>query len=184
MVDEFSGDPSVGVELHDVDLKPSHVAPEIDSYRVHADEHIEQVEFRVRRGRHAQSAGPNNARFTTLAADLVRAHVDVIVAISTPAALAAKSSTSNIPIVFFGVGDPIGTGLVTSLARPGGNVTGVSQATVEGLPGKRLELLKEAAPKVSRFSVMWVTTNPANRVAALSLDTAARTLNITNLSAY
>ena len=100
-------------------------------------------------GRHVtyeiRSAGPNNTQFPRLATELVgAANVDLIVAVSTPAALAAKTSTTTIPVVFCAVADPVGTGLVTSLARPGGNVTGVSQATAEGLPGKRLELLKEA----------------------------------------
>ena len=133
-------------------------------------------------GRHViyekRSAGPNNTQFPSLAAELVGAHVDIIVAVSTPAALAAKTATTTIPVVFFAVADPVGTGLVTSLARPGGNVTGVSQATAEGLPGKRLELLKEAAPTVSRLAVLWVTTNPGNQVTALMLERATQALHM------
>ena len=124
-------------------------------------------------------AGSDNVQFPALARDLIGARVDIIVAASTPAALAAKSVTASIPVVFFGVGDPIGTGLVLSLARPGGNVTGVSQATSEGLPGKRLEILKELAPKASRVAVIWVATNQTNRVAVASLETATKALRMT-----
>jgi len=125
-----------------------------------------------------RSAGPNNTQFPSLAAELFGANVDLIVAVSTPAALAAKTATTTVPVVFCGVADPVGTGLVTSLARPGGNVTGVSQVTAEGLPGKRLELLKEAAPKVSRLAVLWVTTKQGNRVAASLLETATQALHM------
>ena len=84
-------------------------------------------------------------RLPALAADLVALKVDVIVVTSTPAALAAKQATRTIPIVLAFVADPIGSGLVTSLARPGGNVTGLS-VTAPELVGKRLELLKQAVP--------------------------------------
>jgi putative ABC transport system substrate-binding protein len=92
-----------------------------------------------------------------LVAELVQRPVDVLFVGGTPAALAARKATSTIPIVFFGVGDPVGTGLVTSLARPGGNVTGISDLFGE-LGGKHLELLKEAAPAVSRVGYLWDTT--------------------------
>jgi putative ABC transport system substrate-binding protein len=125
-----------------------------------------------------RSAGAESARYNELAAELVGAKVDIILAVSTPAAVAAKRATTTIPIVFAGVGDPIGTGLVTSLARPGGNVTGISQATADGVPGKRLGLLKEAAPKVSRIAVLWVVTNPTHRVGMPLLERAALALGI------
>jgi putative ABC transport system substrate-binding protein len=89
-----------------------------------------------------------------LAAELVALKVDVIVASGTLAALAAKQATSTLPIVFSPAGDPVGSGLVTSLARPGGNVTGLSAFAPE-LVGKRLELLKQAVPGVSRVAVLW-----------------------------
>ena len=88
------------------------------------------------------------------AADLVAHKVDVIVVTNTPAALAAKQATRTIPIVLAWVADPVGSGLVTSLARPGGNVTGLS-ALAPDLVGKRLELLKQAVPGVSRIAVLW-----------------------------
>src|SRR5207237_9293919 len=94
-----------------------------------------------------------------LAAELVRLKVDVIVTSGTPGAVAAKQATKTIPIVMASSGDPVLSGLVVSLAQPGGNVTGYSTRPGE-LEGKRLELLKRAAPKVSRVAVLW---NPDNR---------------------
>jgi putative ABC transport system substrate-binding protein len=93
-------------------------------------------------------------RLPVLAADLVALKVDVIVVTNTPAALAAKQATRTIPIVLAWVADPVGSGFVTSLAQPGGNVTGLSFLAPE-LVGKRLELLKEAVPGVSRIAVLW-----------------------------
>jgi len=91
-------------------------------------------------------------RLSELAADLARLKVDVIVVTSTSTALAAKSATTTIPIVFTNASDPVGAGMVASLARPGGNVTGVSSLTVE-LNTKRLEILKDAVPKLARVGL-------------------------------
>jgi putative tryptophan/tyrosine transport system substrate-binding protein len=102
-------------------------------------------------------------RLPALAAELIRLNVDVIVTQGTPAAAAAKNATSTIPIIVSGGTDPVATGLVSSLARPGGNITGVTIMNEE-LAGKRLELLKETSPKVSRIGVLW---NSANRGAAV-----------------
>jgi putative ABC transport system substrate-binding protein len=104
--------------------------------------------------------------FPDLAADLVRLQVDVIVTWGTPAAQAAKTATSTIPIVMASIGDAVGTGLVTNLAHPDGNITGQSALNPE-LEGKRLELLKEAVPTASRVGVLW---HPANPIAALLLQ--------------
>ena len=93
-------------------------------------------------------------RLPALADELVRLKVDVLVVSSTPAALAAKNATRTIPIVFVNVGDAIGYGLVDSLARPGGNITGLTTIAAE-LTGKRLELLKETVPKLTRVAVLW-----------------------------
>src|SRR5438093_637746 len=93
-------------------------------------------------------------RLPTLAAELVALKVDAIVVTSTPAALAAKQATGALPIVFTAAGDPVTDGLVTSLARPGGNVTGLSVLSHE-IIGKRLELLKQVVPGVSRVAVLW-----------------------------
>jgi putative tryptophan/tyrosine transport system substrate-binding protein len=93
-------------------------------------------------------------RLPALAAELVALKVDVIVAGSTPHALAAKQATRTLPMVFAAADDPVGSGLVTSLARPGGNVTGSSMLAPE-LVGKRLELLTQAVPGVTRVAVLW-----------------------------
>src|SRR6266849_3343373 len=87
-------------------------------------------------------------RLPDLAAELVRLQVDVLLAVITPAALAAKHATTPIPIVMMGVGDPVGSGLVASLARPGGNITGVTSLSSD-LVGKQLEFLKDVLPTVS-----------------------------------
>jgi len=99
-------------------------------------------------------------RLSGFAAELVTLNVDVIVAIVTQAALAAKMATSRIPIVMAGVADPIGAGLIASLAHPGGNVTGTSSIAAD-LVGKQLELIQEIVPKKSSIAVLW---NPANSV--------------------
>jgi putative tryptophan/tyrosine transport system substrate-binding protein len=93
-------------------------------------------------------------RLPDLATELVNLKVDIIVAISTASAIAAKNATKTIPIVFTSGGDPVAVGLVDSLARPGGNLTGINAMAVE-LAGKRLELLKETVPKLSRVAVLW-----------------------------
>jgi ABC-type uncharacterized transport system substrate-binding protein len=96
-----------------------------------------------------------------LAAELVRLKIDVLVAVTTNAALAAKKTTGTIPIVFMGVTDPIAAGLVKTLARPGGNSTGITNMAAT-LTGKRLELLKESIPKVRRVAVLWDPQAPGS----------------------
>jgi ABC-type uncharacterized transport system substrate-binding protein len=103
-------------------------------------------------------------RLPSLASELVEQQVDVIVTIGTPGVLAAKNATATIPIVFVSVSDPVANGVVASLARPGGNVTGFSILAPE-LSRKRLELLKEAFPKVTRVLVLW---NPTSSGESLS----------------
>jgi putative ABC transport system substrate-binding protein len=111
-------------------------------------------------------AGGRAERLPDLAAEMVRLQADVIVAPSTPTALAAKNATKAIPIVTVAVGDPVGLGLVASLARPGGNITGLTSVVTPEMAGKQLALLKETAPKISRVAVLW---NPATPGTALSL---------------
>ena len=100
-------------------------------------------------------------RLPELAAELVGQKADVLVAVTTNAALAAKKATTTIPIVFMGVTDPVTAGLVESLARPGGNTTGITNMAAI-LTGKRLELLKETIPKVSRVAVLWDPQAPGS----------------------
>ncbi len=100
-------------------------------------------------------------RLPALADELVRLKVDVLVTTSTVAALAAKNTTRTIPIVFFNVSDPVGIGVIDSLVRPGGNITGVTNIAA-GLVGKQLELLKETVPKLSRIAVLWNPQDPGS----------------------
>jgi len=119
----------------------------------------------------------NYDRLPDLAAELVRLKVDVIVAVSTPAAQAAKSAAGPIPVVFMQVGDPVGSGLVRALAQPGGNVTGLSLLTHE-LSGKRLELLKEVVPRASRVAVLWDPGQPVGAPILKETEAAARSLGL------
>ncbi len=116
-------------------------------------------------------------RLPELAADLVRLKVDVIVATGGLAASAVRNATKTIPIVMAGVSDPIGSGLVASLARPGGNITGLSILAPE-LSGKRLELLKQVVPRVSRVAVLAYPANPAFPAQLRETQVAARTLGL------
>jgi putative ABC transport system substrate-binding protein len=114
-------------------------------------------------------------QISTLAAELIALGVDVLVVGGTIAARSTKAVTSTIPIVFTQAGDPVSSGLVASLARPGGNATGLSNLTSE-LSGKQLGILKAARPQVSRIGVLYNPVNPANRVALAEARASARTL--------
>ena len=109
-----------------------------------------------------RSADGNVDRLPALAADLVRLPVDVIVATFTPCALAAKQATTTIPIVMVAVADPVGAGLVQSLARPGGNITGFSNMGAE-TAGKSVELLREMLPQLRRVAVLANPVDPFTR---------------------
>lgn len=123
-------------------------------------------------------AGDRDDKLHGLAADLARLKVDVIVVEGhTPAILAAKKATSTIPIVMGVSGDPVGTGLVASLARPGGNVTGLTIQTPELAP-KRLELLKEAVPRLARVAVIWNAANPVKVLDWRETQAAAKGLGL------
>ena len=127
------------------------------------------IEYRYAEGR--------RDRLPDLVADLVRLKVDIIVASVNTDALVAKKATRTIPIVMASAGDPVATGLVDSLARPGGNITGLSQMAPE-MAGKRLELLKEIVPKLSRVAVLW---NPQGTTSTLNwkeLQLPARELGV------
>ena len=116
-------------------------------------------------------------RFAEIAAELVRLKVDVIVTYATPPTVAAKQATSVIPIVSAVMGDPVNTGLVASLARPGGNVTGLSTLTPD-LAGKRLELLREVVPGVRRLAFLANVSNPITVLERGHVQTAARALGL------
>ena len=128
------------------------------------------VEYRYARG--------TPELFPELAADLVRIGVDVILVGPGPAALAAKKATSTIPIVFAAAINPVATGLVASLARPGGNVTGVSLFAGPEVAGKALQLLKEAAPRVTRVAVLWNPANAGHPALVKEAEVAARALRV------
>jgi putative ABC transport system substrate-binding protein len=118
-------------------------------------------------------------RLPDLAAELVRSKVDIIIAVNFPGVQAAKNATKTIPIVMVNLGrDPVEAGLVESLARPGGNVTGISNLGIE-LGGKRLELLKEAVTRITRVADLYDPANPGNLVGVKELLPAARTLKLT-----
>jgi ABC-type uncharacterized transport system substrate-binding protein len=116
-------------------------------------------------------------RLTQLAAELTQLKVAAIVADGDPAIRAAKQTTRTIPIVFIAIGDPVREGFVASLARPGGNITGLTSISEE-LSGKRLELLKEAFPKVSRVAVIWNPANASNLLEFREMEVTARTLGL------
>ncbi len=104
--------------------------------------------------------------------------MDIIVAAATPAAVAAKNATATIPIVIVGTGDPVGLGLAHSLARPSGNVTGLSYSVGLDTFGKGLELLKEALPKARRVAVLSNPANPAHAAATSNVESVARSLGL------
>jgi len=112
-----------------------------------------------------------------LAAELVRLKVDAVVAVQTPAVMAARGATNTIPIVMAPAADPVGSGLVASLARPGGNITGLSFATAE-LMGKNLEFLREIIPTVRRVAFLGVAADPVTKTFVSQLQHAGSTLGI------
>jgi putative tryptophan/tyrosine transport system substrate-binding protein len=120
----------------------------------------------------------NPERFTEFAAEMVRLKADLIITITTPAALAAKNATTTIPIVIPTAIDPVATGLIAGLAHPGGNVTGGAILTGE-MAAKRLQLLKGVVSNLSRTAVLWNSANPANALAWRETQGAARTLGLT-----
>jgi len=124
-----------------------------------------------------RSADNRLDRLADLATELVRLNVDIIVAVGTLAPLAAKRATTAIPIVMANAGDPVGSGLVASLSRPGSNVTGMSLMAPD-LGGKRLELLKEVFPSISRVAVLWNADNPYSALVFKETQTASRLLGI------
>jgi putative ABC transport system substrate-binding protein len=120
-------------------------------------------------------------RLPTLVAELIALKVDVIVTAGTPAALAVKKATSTIPLVMVAVGDPVGTGLVGSLARPGANITGLTSISPE-LEGKRLELLREVIPALSKVAVLWNPISPFQVLSEKEVQAAGQMFRVQVLS--
>jgi putative ABC transport system substrate-binding protein len=120
-------------------------------------------------------------RFPALIAELISSNVEVIVTAGTPASLAVKKATTTIPLVMIAVGEPVATGLVASLARPGGNITGLTSISSE-IEGKRLELLREVVPKVSHIAVLWNADSPVQVIQEKETRAAAQLLGMKMLS--
>ena len=133
------------------------------------DGHTVAIEYRWGEGR--------TERFPEIAAELVQLRVDIILVTSTAAALAYKQATAVIPIVFPLTGDPLGTGLVASLARPGGNITGLSNQAAD-LAGKRLEILRELVPGLRRLAILSNAEYPGRVSEIADVQAAARTLGL------
>jgi putative ABC transport system substrate-binding protein len=125
----------------------------------------------------ARWANGNMERLDELAVDLAHLQLDAIIAYTTPGAIAARKATTTIPIIFLFVGDPVGSGVVPSLAHPGGNATGISLLATE-LSAKRLEILLELAPKSSRVAMLWNDANPGMLLRARETQDAATKLGV------
>ncbi len=171
----FEAQPAAKVPQIGVLLVGNEAGPGLKAFRqgLHDLGYIEgkniTIEYRFAKGK------PEG--ISDLVADLVHHKVDVIVTAGTAQAQAIQQATTTIPIVLAVSGDPVGTGLVASLARPGGNITGLSMISPE-LSGKRLELLKEAAPKVGRVGVLWDSLVPDNTLDFKTTQLAARALGL------
>ena len=156
---------------------PSSFSSQTEAFRQGLRElgHVEgeniSIEYRYAEG--------NTDRFAAFATELVRLKVDVIVTASTPGVQAAKKASSTIPIVFASINDPVASGLVASLARPGGNTTGLTNLSAD-LDGKRLELLKETVPKVTRVAYLWNPEAPGTGLKGM--QAAAPRLGVQLLS--
>ncbi|HKZ08896.1 MAG TPA: ABC transporter substrate-binding protein [Methylomirabilota bacterium] len=122
--------------------------------------------------------GGRAERLPALAAELVRLGVELIVVPSTPTALAASNATKTIPLITVGGNDPVELGLVPSLARPGGNITGLTVATSPEITGKQMELLKETVPRAARIAVLWNPATKGNAAFLREAETAARRLAV------
>ena len=132
-----------------------------------------QIEYRWAEGKYD--------RFPALIAELIALKVEVIVTAGTPATLAVKKATTSVPLVMIAVGDPVGTGIIASLSRPGGNITGLTSISPE-LDGKRLELLREVIPDLSHIAVLWNAASPLQVVGERQTQAAAQVLRMKVLS--
>ena len=144
----------------------------VDGLRAHGYELGRNIKLEFR------SAQGNPERLPELAAELVRLKVDVLVTRQTAPTLAAREATRTIPIVMLGVADPVAIGLIGSLARPGGNITGLSVNAAE-ISAKRVQLLQEAVPKLARVAVLWNSTFKGMALAFQQIEMAAPSLGVT-----
>jgi putative ABC transport system substrate-binding protein len=158
-------------ERFDPDSNPVHRAL-LDGLRAQGYELGRNIVFEYR------GAQGNPERLPQLAAELVQLKVDVLIPIATAPTLAAHAATKTIPIVMVGATDPVATGIVASLARPGGNVTGVSINAAE-ISAKRVQLLKEAVPKISRVAVLWNSSFKSMTIGFQQIEMAAPSLGVT-----
>jgi putative ABC transport system substrate-binding protein len=167
--------PRIGMLLSGAAPEPGQPSPLLDAFRGglrdlgYVEGQNVVIEYRWAEGR--------NERFSDLVADLVRLNVAVIVTSGTPAVRAAKAATSTIPIVMTSVGDPVASGFVANLARPGGNITGLSLLDAD-LDGKRIELLKEAVPGLTQVAILWSANDPGMTLAFSRVDVATRALGL------
>jgi len=152
-------------------LSPEEPPPELLDALARELSPLGQVAFEI------SSADGYGKQLATLAAGLVESKVHVILAINTPAVKAARSATASIPIVMMRTSDPVRSGLVASLSKPGGNITGLS-AMVDELSGKRLALLKEILPGVSPVALLWFEPNPGSQNAVETFKAASRELGV------
>jgi len=163
------------VLLYAAEPKPGQSSPLLEAFRGGLRE------LGYREGRNVvveyRWAGGSNQRAAELAAELVRLDVAVMVSTGTPATQAARAASATIPIVMTAVGDPVGSGLVASLARPGGNVTGLSLLDTD-LDGKRIELLKEAVPGLTRIAMLWSPSDAGMALAFGRVEVASRNLRL------
>ena len=165
------------VKLHRIGILSPELPPPgfLDAFRQGLRElgYVEgqDITFEVR------NAEGYSQRLAALANHLVDLKVDVILALNTPSVQAAKKASATIPIVMTRIADPVKSGLVSSLSRPGGNITGLS-FRVDELSGKRLALLKEAFPSVSRVAVLWYEPNPGSDIAVGAIKAVSRELGL------
>ncbi|PYJ64202.1 MAG: ABC transporter substrate-binding protein, partial [Verrucomicrobia bacterium] len=128
------------------------------------------IEYRFSEGR--------EDRLRQFISELVHLKVDVILTSGTAVTLATKNATSTVPIVFTAVDDPVAFGLIDSLGRPGGNITGLTSGAGPGLYGKRLEFLKESFPRLSRVAVLWNPDDPGSVINVRGMEAPARSLSL------
>jgi putative ABC transport system substrate-binding protein len=167
--------PRIGVLLYATAPAPGQASAVLEAFRGGLRD-LGYVEGRSVNVEYRWAAG-SAERAAELATDLVRANVAVIVSAGTPATLAARAATTTIPVVMTAVGDPVGSGIVTNLARPAGNVTGLSLLDAD-LDGKRIELLKEAVPGLTRLAMLWSPTDPGMALAFGRVEVASHSLRL------